>query len=196
MSVDVMPVADTIDVAMLQQLRRHSPLVRVLDVRMGGEFESAHIPGSYNVPLDTLVEHLDEFARVEDPIVLVCQSGSRATQARARLASAGKRTLHVLDGGMNAWMASNGEVTRGDKQRWALDRQVRLLAGTVALASVLASTVVPKAKWLAGGVGVGLVYVAITDTCPITPFMAKLPYNRADPCDVAGVLAALNHQAA
>jgi hypothetical protein len=90
----------------------------------------------------------------------------------------------------------SGDVTRGDKQRWALDRQVRLLAGSVALASVLASTVVPKAKWIAAGVGVGLVYVAITDTCPITPFMAKLPYNRADPCDVAGVLAALNHQAA
>jgi rhodanese-related sulfurtransferase len=51
---------DTIDVATFRQLQK-DPMVRVLDVRSGGEFESAHIPGSYNVPLDTLVEHVGEF---------------------------------------------------------------------------------------------------------------------------------------
>jgi rhodanese-related sulfurtransferase len=189
-----MPVTDTIAIATLEELRR-DPLVRILDVRTGGEFETAHIPGSYNVPLDTLVEHIDEFARVEHPIVLVCQSGGRATQACTKLATAGKTTLHLLDGGLNAWTASNGEVRQGHKRRWALDRQVRLGAGTVAIAGVLASAVVPKAKWMAAGVGVGLVYMAITDSCPVSPLMAKLPYNRTDPCDVAGVLAALNQAA-
>jgi len=92
---------DTIDVATFRQLQK-DPMVRVLDVRSGGEFESAHIPGSYNVPLDTLVEHVGEFVLVEDPVVLVCQSGSRAGQARERLAAEGKSMLHILDGGMNA----------------------------------------------------------------------------------------------
>ena len=190
------PDTDKVDVATVQQLRGQDPLVRVLDVRTGGEFETAHIPGSYNVPLDTLAEHIGEFARVDHPIVLVCQSGGRASQAHTKLASAGKSTLHIMDGGMNAWTASNGEVTRGQKHRWPLDRQVRLVAGTVAIAGVLASAVVPRAKWMAAAVGVGLVYMAVTDTCPVSPLMAMLPYNRTDPCDVEGVLAALNRQAA
>lgn len=195
MTVDRMPDTDTIDVAMLRGLRQQDPVVRILDVRTGGEFETAHIPGSYNVPLDTLVEHIGEFARLEHAIVLVCQSGGRATQAHTKLESAGKRTLHILGGGMNAWIASDGEVTRGDKNRWPLDRQVRLMAGTVAIAGVLTSAVVPRAKWMAAAVGAGLVYMAITDSCPVSPMMAKLPYNRTDPCDVDGVLSALNRVA-
>jgi rhodanese-related sulfurtransferase len=186
---------DTIDVATLHQLRT-DPLVRVLDVRTGGEFESAHIPGSYNVPLDTLAEHVGEFARLDHAIVLVCQSGGRAAQARQQLQAAGKATLHILEGGMNAWIAARGEIGSTGKQRWALDRQVRLGAGTVAVASVLASRFFPRARWLAAGVGAGLVYMAITDTCPVSPLVAKLPYNRTAPCDVDAVLAALTEQAA
>jgi rhodanese-related sulfurtransferase len=190
-SLSEIPVTDTIDVATFLQLRK-DPLVRVLDVRTGGEFEGAHIPGSYNVPLDTLAEHVEEFARVDHPIVLVCQSGGRAGQARQKLAAAGKTTLHILDGGMNAWIETRGEIATSGKQRWALDRQVRLGAGTVAITSVLASRFVPRAKWLAVGVGAGLTYMAITNTCPVSPFVAKLPYNRTAPCDVDAVIAALN----
>ena len=61
MTVDSMPGTDTIDIAALQALRQRDPLVRILDVRTGGEFETAHIPGSYNVPLETLVEHIGDF---------------------------------------------------------------------------------------------------------------------------------------
>jgi rhodanese-related sulfurtransferase len=186
---------DTIDVATFRQLQK-DPMVRVLDVRSGGEFESAHIPGSYNVPLDTLVEHVGEFVLVEDPVVLVCQSGSRASQARERLAAEGKSTLHILDGGMNAWIAERGELTSSGKQRWALDRQVRLGAGTVAITSVLASRFFPPAKWIAAGVGAGLFYMAVTDTCPVSPLVSKLPYNQAAPCDIDAVLDALNTKAA
>jgi len=59
-----------------------------------------------------------------------------------------------------------------------------------------ARVVVPWTKWFAAAVGVGLVYMAVTDTCPVSPLMAKLPYNRTDPCDVEGVLAALDRQPA
>ena len=56
----------------------------ILDVRTPAEFETAHIDGSYNVPLDVLndrgsevAEHLDQ----SHDIVLVCCSGQRASQA-------------------------------------------------------------------------------------------------------------------
>jgi len=182
---------DRIDVATLDAMRNQDSGTRILDVRTGGEFETAHIPGSYNVPLETLVEHVDEFGSIEQPIVLVCQSGGRAGQAHNRLSSEGKESLHVLEGGLNAWIAAGKDLTRSETSRWALDRQVRLAAGTVAIGGVLASTAVPWAKWLAGGVGVGLLYMAVTDSCPVSPLMAKLPFNRAAPCDVEGVLAAV-----
>ncbi len=183
---------DRISAAALESMRRDDPLVRILDVRTGGEFESAHIPGAYNVPLDTLAEHVAEFARIDHPVVLVCQSGGRAGQAHATLATAGKQTLHILDGGMNAWTGAGGEVARSGEERWALDRQVRLFAGATALAAVVVSALFPRAKWMAAAIGAGLTYSAVTDTCPVTPMLAMLPYNQSDPCDVEGVLAALS----
>src|SRR5699024_8812872 len=59
---------------------------RVLDVRTPAEFETVHIPGSYNVPLDTLREHREELgSHLEDEVVLVCRSGNRAEQAERLL---------------------------------------------------------------------------------------------------------------
>ena len=196
MTVSVLPATDTIDVAMLEQLLRQDSRTRILDVREGFEFETVHIPGSYNVPLNTLTEHAGDLADLEHPIVLVCQSGGRATQAQGALTAAGSDTLHILEGGMNSWIGSGGEVTRGETQRWAIDRQIRLMAGTVALGSVLLSTVAPQAKWIAAGIGAMLTYVSVTDSCPVTPMLAMLPYNRTDRCDIEGVLADLNSDAA
>jgi rhodanese-related sulfurtransferase len=186
------PVADTIDVSTLRRLLDVDSQLRVLDVRTGGEFETAHIPGSFNVPLDTLGEHARDLADVSHPVVLVCQSGARATQAHRRLTSEGKTTLHILEGGMQAWESSGGDVVRGSTERWALDRQVRLVAGSLVLAGVLASIGVPRAKWFAGAIGFGLTFSALTNTCAMGNLLAKLPYNRTDKCDIAGVLSELN----
>lgn len=185
-------VAGVIDTTELQRMRLDDPTVRILDVRTGGEFESVHIPGSYNVPLDRLGEHARELAAVDRPIVLVCQSGGRATQAHGKLESAGKRSLHVLDGGLASWQSAGGDVVRGETTRWAMDRQVRLVAGSIALAGILASTVVPKAKWVAGGIGAGLTFSAISNTCAMGNVLARLPYNRTDSCDIEAILTELN----
>ena len=56
---------------------------RVLDVRTPGEFETAHIAGAYNVPLDLLREHRDEIIKhLDEDVVLVCRSGQRAARPR------------------------------------------------------------------------------------------------------------------
>lgn len=192
MTTTIIPATDTIDVTQLRELRAEDPDLRILDVRTGGEYETVHIPGSYNVPLDTLGEHVRDLASVEHPVVLVCQSGARATQAHEKLAAAGKDTVHILDGGMAAWDGSGGDVVRGQTDRWAMDRQVRLVAGSLALAGVAVSTVIPGAKWLAGGVAAGLTYSAVSNTCAMAAVLSKLPYNQTDNCDIAAVLAELN----
>lgn len=196
MTTSALPQTDHIDVAHLEQLRSVDPDIRILDVRTGGEFASIHIPGSYNVPLDTLAEHARDLADVAHPVVLVCQSGGRASQAHQRLTTAGKETLHILDGGMSAWQQAGGEVVRGDGGTWAMDRQVRLVAGGLALTGVLASLVVPQAKWLAGAIGAGLTFSAVSDTCAMAAVLGKLPYNQTDRCDIEGVLADLTSDAA
>jgi rhodanese-related sulfurtransferase len=167
------PRTDTINTASLRQLMADDPQLRVLDVRTGGEFETVHIPGSYNVPLDTLTEHAGDLADVSHPVVLVCQSGARATQAHSALAGSGKDALHILEGGMAAWEAAGGDVTHGETQRWAMDRQVRLVAGSLALTGILASTLVPGAKWLAGGIGAGLTFSAVSNTCALCTALSK-----------------------
>ncbi len=66
----------------LQQLIDSGRGPRVLDVRTPGEFRTVHIPGSYNVPLDTLREHRAELlTHLDEDVVLVCRSGARAAQA-------------------------------------------------------------------------------------------------------------------
>ncbi|MDH4279247.1 MAG: rhodanese-like domain-containing protein [Acidimicrobiia bacterium] len=192
MTTTNLPATDVINPAMLRQLRLDDPDIRILDVRTGGEFETVHIPGSYNVPLDTLSEHVRDLADVDHPVVLVCQSGGRATQAHETLAAAGKETLHILEGGMDAWQTTGGDVVHGDTSRWAMDRQVRLVAGSLALAAVAVSAVIPGAKWIAAGVAAGLTYSAVSNTCAMATMLSKLPYNRTDRCDIAGVLNELN----
>lgn len=169
--------------------RRDDADLRIVDVRTPAEFETAHIPGAYNVPLANLAEHRSELAaHVSETVVLVCQSGGRARDAEQRLAEAGMANVHVLEGGMSAWLRADGDVVRG-RQRWSLERQVRLVAGAIVLTSVVASIAVPPLKWVAGGVGGGLTFAALTDTCAMGALLAKLPYNRgAATCDVAAVV--------
>ncbi len=196
MATTTIPAIGTIDSTELRRLRADDPGLRIIDVRTGGEFEALHIPGSFNVPLDTLGEHIRELASVKHPVVLVCQTGGRASQAHEKLSAAGKEMLHILEGGMSAWDTSGGDVVHGNATKWAMDRQVRFVAGSIALTGIVASTVIPGAKWIAGGVAAGLTYSAASNTCAMAAVLRKLPYNRTDNCDIVGVLGALNQDSA
>ena len=181
------PTSTTIHPSELRQLRQADPSIRILDVRTGAEFESVHIPGSYHVPLDMLAEHAKEVATLDQPVILVCQSGGRATTAHDQLSAAGKTNMRVLEGGVGAWLVSGGDVVKGN-EKWALERQVRGVAGTMVLVSILASLGVPKFRFLAGGVGLGLAFSAVTNTCAMGLLLSKLPYNRGPKCDLDCVL--------
>lgn len=164
---------------------------RVLDVRTPGEFDTAHIAGAYNVPLDLLREHRDEIIKhLDDEVVLVCRSGQRAAQAEETLRNAGLCNVRILDGGIVAWESAGFAVNRGS-QRWDLERQVRLAAGSTVLSSILASAAVPKLKWLAAGVGGGLTFAALSNTCAMGMMLSKLPYNRGATCDAQTVVSQL-----
>lgn len=169
---------------------------RVLDVRTPAEFEAVHIPGSYNVPLDTLREHRSELvAHLDEDVVLVCRSGARAEQAEQAFAEAGLPQVHVLRGGISEWEAAGGQVNRG-RHRWDLERQVRLVAGGLVLAGGLGDLAVPGLRWLSTAVGAGLVTAALTDTCAMGSLLRRLPINRGPrSCDIDAVVAQMSRSA-
>ncbi len=168
------------------------PNVRLLDVRTPGEFESAHIPGAYNVPLDLLGEHTSEIRNLADTkVVLVCQSGQRAGKADDALRAAGMSNLRVLEGGMNGWLAGNRESVVG-RRRISLERQVRIVAGALAgIGGFLALLVNPGFAFIPAMIGSGLVFAGLTDTCAMGMLLAKLGYNRPASCDPAAAVRAL-----
>ncbi len=128
------PVVDIETAATL--LAEQAPIT-IIDVRSPAEFASAHIPGSYNVPLDRLPEHRAELRdTLRSPAILVCRSGQRARQAEQVLREADLTQVHVLDGGIAAWERAGKPLRRG-RRRWGLERQVRGVAGTLVLAGAL-----------------------------------------------------------
>lgn len=162
------------------ELRARPDAFEVVDVRTLGEFETLHLPGSHNHPLDELDERaaaLRELVGAGRPVALICRSGPRAEEASHRLAEAGLGELPVVEGGVLAWEADGGGVVYGE-QRWDLERQVRLVAGSLVAGSVALSVVVPGARFVAGAVGAGLVFAAATNTCTMARVLARLPYNR------------------
>ncbi len=186
----------TIDSHNLNQMLGSATPPRVLDVRTPGEFETAHIAGAYNVPLDLLREHRDEIVEhLDEDVVLVCRSGQRATQAEETLRNAGLTNVHILDGGITAWESNGFSVNRGT-QRWDLERQVRLVAGSIVLTSILGSVAAPRLKWVAGAIGGGLTFAALSNTCAMGMLLSKLPYNRGATCDARSIVLQLVDSAA
>ncbi|TQS21214.1 rhodanese-like domain-containing protein [Microbispora sp. KK1-11] len=170
-----------------------NPDVLVVDVRTPAEFETAHISGAINLPLDQVDAHprrIADDAGGGGTMLLICQSGGRAAQAHKKLCDGGLRDAVVLTGGMNAWIASGAPVVRG-RQRWSLERQVRLVAGGIVLASVVADLWLPGARFVSAVVGAGLVFAGLTDTCAMGMLLARLPYNRGEGADIDAALACI-----
>ncbi|MET9657602.1 rhodanese-like domain-containing protein [Streptomyces sp. NPDC006510] len=177
--------------AVLHRLVQEGRAPRLLDVRTPGEFRTAHIPGSYNVPLGTLREHRAELlTHLDENVVLVCRSGARAAQAEKALADAGLPNLRVLEGGIVAWETVGAPVNRGP-ERWDMERQVRLVAGSIVVATGLVGVFVPGVHLIGTAIGAGLTYAALSNSCAMGVLLSKLPYNRGPRPDIRTVIADL-----
>ena len=150
---------------------------QLVDVRSATEFATAHLPGAINIPLEQ-IERRTADLEASAPVVLVCQAGTRAHLAHALLAESGKE-LVVLEGGTSAWLRAEYPAVRSTAARWALERQVRLIAGLLVAVGVLLAVTV--SRWwllLPGFVGCGLAFAGCTGFCPMGEALARLPWNR------------------
>jgi rhodanese-related sulfurtransferase len=68
----------------------------LVDVRTPGEFSSGHVPGSVNIPLDSVPNQLAKFKNKKN-IIVFCRSGARSVQAKSILQQNGY--TNVINGG-------------------------------------------------------------------------------------------------
>ena len=176
--------ARTIDAETLKNWQAEGRRAQLVDVRSATEFATAHLPGAVNIPLEQ-IERRTADLEASAPVVLVCQSGSRARMAGALLAGSGK-DLVVLEGGTAGWLQAGYPGVRTTAARWALERQVRLLAGLLVVIGVLLAVAV--SRWwllLPGFVGCGLAFAGCSGFCPMGEGLARLPWNRPNSANPA-----------
>lgn len=85
----------------------------VLDIREPHEFSAGHISNALHIPLGKLDERAFELeSSRNNPILVVCQVGTRSGAACKKLLKQGFPRLHELKGGMQAWQDEKLPVTK------------------------------------------------------------------------------------
>ena len=77
----------------------------IVDVRTKNEYESGHIRGSINIPLNSLEKNLAKISSGK-PIITCCASGMRSASAKGLLKSRG--FAEVYNGG--GWMSLKNKI--------------------------------------------------------------------------------------
>jgi len=82
----------------------------VIDIRSEGEYDTAHIEGSINIPLPHVRERAHEIP-ADVNICLLCRTGYRSAIAASLFKAQGIHDLTDVEGGMVAWIAADQPVT-------------------------------------------------------------------------------------
>ncbi len=101
-SMPLVGVPQDISAAQLESMLEHDSSIQVVDVRTTSEYESQHIPGSVNIPLDQLSSWMNELDP-QERTVCVCASGVRSLTAAQLLCASGFRAVYNLEGGLATW---------------------------------------------------------------------------------------------
>ena len=161
--------------------------IDLIDVRTPVEFREVHVEFARNVPLDRLDPAAVMQARngsPDEPLYVICRSGSRGRQACEKFLAAGFTNVVNVEGGTLACVEAGLPVVRG-KKAISLERQVRIAAGLLVLLGALLGWLVhPAFVGLSAFVGAGLVFAGVTDTCGMGLLLARMPWNQVK--DAAG----------
>ena len=180
--IECPPEVSQITPEQLYALHESGKPVELIDVRTPAEYRSLHATLARVVPLDELNPRRFMETRAgakDDPLYVICRSGTRGEKAREKFLAAGYANVINVAGGTQAWNRAKLPVVRG---RWMLplDRQVQTTAGTLALLGFsLGELGNPDWFFLAGFVGCGLLFAGLTGFCPLGWLLARMPWNQA-----------------
>jgi rhodanese-related sulfurtransferase len=68
----------------------------IIDVRTAGEYNSGHIKGSLNIPVDRIASKIEEIRKKGKPVITCCRSGARSGMAASTLK---KQGIECYNGG-------------------------------------------------------------------------------------------------
>ena len=173
----------TIDVQTLAS-KQTNEAVELIDVRTPVEFREVHAVGARNIPLDTINPQQiisQRNGNSDQPLYLICKSGSRSAKAAEKFISAGIENVISVQGGTSAWDQAGLPVRRG-KKAISLERQVRIVAGMITLLGSIAAIATGNVYFagIPAFIGAGLTFAGITDTCGMGMVLAKMPWNQCD----------------
>lgn len=155
-----------------------NPQVKLLDVRSALEFSQAHIKDSINIPIDMLSAKINDLSQAQQSYIVLCRTGNRSPMAADMLIQSGIHGVKVLQGGMTRWQKEGLPVIKGEGGV-SLERQVRLIAGSLVLLGILLSWF---AHWafifISIFISSGLIYSGLSDNCLMGMLLMKLPYNK------------------
>lgn len=160
---------------------RKGGMIELVDVRTPVEFREVHVEFARNVPLDRIdpgVVMASRSGSTDEPLYLICRSGSRGRQACEKFHAAGFTNVVNVEGGTLACIDAGLPVVRG-KKAMSLERQVRIAAGSLVLLGVLLGWLAhPVFIGLSAFVGGGLIFAGLTDTCGMGMLLARMPWNQ------------------
>jgi peroxiredoxin Q/BCP len=84
----------------VSKIQGNDPKTVVLDIRDVVDWEAGHIPGALSIPIDWLIQRMEELPGKSTPIILVCDQGLRSPSAARMLSDNGWRKLYVITDGM------------------------------------------------------------------------------------------------
>jgi rhodanese-related sulfurtransferase len=149
-----------------------------IDVREYPEYAAAHIGGTKLYPLSS-VKAASEAWDKDEPLTVVCKSGGRAAIAREELMAKGFAHVTVLEGGIDRWRAEGRPLVTVERAPWSLERQVRVVAGSLILLTLALAFGV--SQWFLAAtafVGAGLVFAGVSDICMMATVLGAMPWNR------------------
>ncbi|MCW5961215.1 MAG: rhodanese-like domain-containing protein [Pyrinomonadaceae bacterium] len=151
--------------------------INLLDVREPAEFAGGRIPGAKLLPLGELEKRQSEIDHSK-PIYVMCRSGNRSAQAQQKLKKLGFTNVINVSGGFEAWKKHDLPFDRDENAPWAIERQVRFVAGLLVLTGFALSFLNPYFILISAFVGAGLAFSAVTDTCTMGMILLKMPWNK------------------
>jgi rhodanese-related sulfurtransferase len=91
----------------LPQLQRNGKSL-VLDVSSAAVFAKGHIASSMSVPVSDISDGNKDLLKYKDKtVIIVCPSGTQSSKAAKQLLALEFTDLHILQGGLNAWVKEN-----------------------------------------------------------------------------------------
>ena len=82
-----------------------------LDVRSPGEYQSGHVPGAKNIPVQTLAGQIASVPK-DKKVFVYCESGVRSTKATKILVDAGYTNIVNMKASMRGWRNAGFDIER------------------------------------------------------------------------------------